>query len=171
MAKEIDIAKTKEGYLKFVEEHKNIVLSMVNEEGRPFASCAPFVKKDGKFYVYVSQIAEHYRHLESNEWVDAMIIADESSTQNPFATERARWGCQPKNIGNEGHEEIFGLFNERFNPKLVEVLRGLDFSLFELTPTQGRYVVGFGLAFDTDIDGDVFTHVVVDKEKKAGVTA
>ena len=138
MTKAIDIEKTKEGYLEFVEEHKNIVLNMVNEEGRPFASCAPFVKKNGKFYVYISQIAEHYRHLENSEWIDAMIIADESGTPNPFATERAR--C-------------------------------LDFSLFELTPTQGRYVVGFGLAFDVDIDGDVFEHVVVDKKNKAGVTA
>ncbi|WP_153730436.1 HugZ family pyridoxamine 5'-phosphate oxidase [Sporosarcina obsidiansis] len=171
MVKEIDLVKHKEGYLQFVESHKNIVLNMVNEEGRPFASCAPFVKKDGKFYIYISRVAEHYRHLENSEWIDAMVIADEVDTPNPFGTERARWGCQPKNIGNEGHEEVFELFNSRFNPKLMEVLRGLDFSLFELTPVQGRYVVGFGLAFDVDIDGDIFNHVVVDKKNKPGVTA
>ena len=50
---------------------------------------------------------------------------------------------------------------------MMDVLRGLDFSLFELTPLQGRYVVGFGMAFDLDIDANVFTHVVVDKKKVA----
>ena len=73
--------------------------------------------------------------------------------------------CTSNNIGNEGHEEIFELFNTDHGAKMMDVLRGLDFSLFELTPLQGRYVVGFGMAFDLDIDANVFTHVVVDKKK------
>lgn len=52
---------------------------------------------------------------------------------------------------------------------MMDLLRGLDFSLFELTPLHGRYVVGFGMAFDLDIDAEVFTHVVVDKKNKANV--
>lgn len=48
----------------------------------------------------------------------------------------------------------------------MDILRGLDFSLFELTPFEGRYVVGFGLAFDVTIDGKTFKHVVVDKKSE-----
>ena len=51
---------------------------------------------------------------------------------------------------------------------MMTMLRGLDFSLFELTPDMGRYVVGFGLAFNTNLDGSIFEHVVVDKNNKAG---
>lgn len=97
-----------------------------------------------------------------------MLREDESATKNPFATERVRWACTPKKLGNDGHEEIFEKFDTAFNKNLMDMLRGLDFALFELTPITGRYVVGFGLAFDLTIDGETFTHVVVDKKQKPG---
>lgn len=167
MKKLVDIEKNKEKYLQFVESRKNLILSLIDGEGKPFTSYAPFVKKDGKLYIYISQIAEHYGLMEKNEFVDAFLLADESATVNKFATERARWTCTSINLGNEGHEDIFELFNTAHGSKMLDVLRGLDFSLFELTPLQGRYVVGFGMAFDTDINATVFTHVVVDKKKDA----
>jgi heme iron utilization protein len=49
---------------------------------------------------------------------------------------------------------------------MTGVLRGLDMSLFELSPIEGRYVVGFGQAFDVDIFGGKFDHVVVDKNSR-----
>ena len=164
MTKVIDLEKNKEKYLEFVESRKNLILNLLDDEGKPFTSCAPFIKKDGKLYIYISQIADHYRYMENNDYVDALLIADESATNNPFATERVRWSCTPANLGNEGHEQIFELFNTNYGAKLMDVLRGLDFSLFELTPLQGRYVVGFGMAFDLDIDANIFTHVVIDKK-------
>ncbi|WP_342514403.1 heme iron utilization protein [Sporosarcina sp. FSL K6-1522] len=165
MKKVVDVEKNKEKYLQFVESRKNLILNLLDDKGKPFTSCAPFVKKDGKMYIYISQIAEHYGYMERNDLVDALLIADEAETKNTFATERARWSCVPKNIGNEGHEEIFELFTADHGANLMDVLRGLDFSLFELTPLQGRYVVGFGMAFDLDFEANVFTHVVVDKKK------
>jgi len=167
MAKTVDLEKNKEKYLQFVESRKNLILSLIDDEGKPFTSYAPFVKRDGKLYIYISKIAEHYDLMEKNEFVDAFLIADESSTPNKFATERVRWNCTSNNLGNEGNEEIFELFNTNHGEKMMDLLRGLDFSIFELTPIQGRYVVGFGMAFNLDIDANVFTHVVVDKKKDA----
>lgn len=165
MKKAVDLEKNKEKYLQFVESRNNVILSLIDDEGKPFSSYAPFVKKDGKLYIYISKIAEHYDLIEKNEFVDAFIIADESSTANKFATERARWTCTWNNLGNEGNEDIFELFSTNHGAKMMDVLRGLDFSLFQLNPLQGRYVVGFGMAFDLDMDANVFTHVVVDKKK------
>ena len=165
MAKTVDLEKNKEKYLQFVESRKNLILSLIDEEGKPFTSYAPFVKKDGKLYIYISEIAEHYDLMEKNAFVDAFLIADEAASPNKFATERVRWQCKPENLGNEGNEAIFELFNENHGEKMMNLLRGLDFSIFELTPLQGRYVVGFGMAFNLDIDANVFTHVVVDKKK------
>ncbi|QJD84509.1 HugZ family pyridoxamine 5'-phosphate oxidase [Cohnella herbarum] len=164
MKKPVDVEKNKENYLQFIANRKNMILSLIDDEGKPFISYAPFVKKEGKFYIYISKIADHYRFMENNDFVDALLIADESATNNKFATERARWNCTSQNIGNEGHDEIFALFNESHGAPMMDLLRGLDFSLFELTPLRGRYVVGFGLAFDLDIDATFFNHVVVDKK-------
>lgn len=165
--KPVDVEKNKENYLQFIAKRKNLILSLIDEDGKPFISYAPFVKKDGKLYIYISQIADHYRYMENNEFVDVLLIADESETNNKFATERVRWSCSSENIGNDGHEDIFELFNADHGAKMVDLLRGLDFSLFEMTPLQGRYVVGFGMAFDLDLEANKFTHVVIDKKKDA----
>jgi hypothetical protein len=167
LEKSIDLEKYKENYLQFIANRRNLILGLIDDEGKPFISCAPFVKKEGKFYIYISKIADHYRYTEKNEYVDVLLIANESATNNKFATERVRLNCTSSNIGNDGHEDIFELFNTDHGAKTMDLLRGLDFSLFELTPLQGRYVVGFGMAFDIDVDANVFNHVVIDKKKDA----
>ncbi|OAB43900.1 HugZ family protein [Paenibacillus antarcticus] len=167
MKKPVDLEKNKENYLQFIANRRNLILSLIDEDGKPFISYAPFVKKEGKLYIYISKIADHYRLTENNEFVDVLLIADESATNNKFATERARLNCTSSNIGNDGHEDIFELFNADHGSKMMDLLRGLDFSLFELTPVQGRYVVGFGMAFDIDVDANLFSHVVIDKKKDA----
>lgn len=163
MKRTIDLEKNKKNYLRFVESRNTLILSMVDDAGNPFSSCAPFIKKGGKLYIFISEVAEHYQLITKNKFVDVLLIADESETKNAFATERARWRCLPKNIGNDNKEDIFELFHNIHGKAMVEMLRGLDFSLFELIPVTGRYVVGFGMAFDVDIDGNKFSHVVIDK--------
>ncbi|WP_136607803.1 HugZ family protein [Paenibacillus dokdonensis] len=163
--KTIDIETTKTRYTAFMESRSTLIISTLDENGTPFISYAPFVKTGGKLYIYISQISDHYRYVENNEQIHVMMIADESQTPNTFARERARWACASENLGNDGHEDIFGEFNLKFGDKMMNMLRGLDFSLFELTPLAGRYVIGFGQAFDVDLSGDRFEHVVVDKEK------
>ncbi|MEK8196983.1 HugZ family pyridoxamine 5'-phosphate oxidase [Lysinibacillus sp. FSL M8-0134] len=164
MPKAIDLEQVKQDYEAFIQNKKNCVLSFVDREGRPFSSTAPFVRLNGKFYIYISRIAEHYQLMEKSEVVDLICVADEAVTANPFATERARWQCQPKNLGNEGHEKVFAAFDQLFNAKMMAMLRSLDFSLFELTPVAGRYIVGFGKAFTIDIANDKLIHVVIDKK-------
>lgn len=166
MEKKIDLEKNKNKYLQFIDSRKTLILSMLDNDGTPFTSCAPFVKNEGKLYVYISEVAEHYHLLEKSDVIDVFLIADEADTSNSFATERARWKCKAKNIGNDNNERIFGLFNKKHGKAMVDMLRGLDFSLFELLPDQGRYVVGFGLAFNVDITGKTFEHVVIDKDNK-----
>lgn len=161
--------KYKKMYVEFIEKKHTAVLSFIDEEGKPFSSTAPFVKKDDKLYIYISEVADHYRLANNNEVIDVLLLGDESETKNPFATERVRISCKPTLVNDDGHEEVFELFNELCSKKMIDIFRGLDFSLFELSPIQGRYVVGFGLAFDVTIDGSTFSHVVVDKENKASM--
>lgn len=162
--KQLDTATLKLKYQEFTNNRKTLILNTLDENGKPFVSYAPYVKKEGKMYIYISQISDHYQYVDTNEQIDVMMIADESSTLNLFARERARFACTTSNLGNEGHEDIFDMFNEVFGQKMMKMLRGLDFSLFELTPLEGRYVVGFGQAFEVDLVGDKFKHVVVDKK-------
>lgn len=157
--KPMDIAVLKENYQNLVSSMKSIFLSTIALDGSPFLSYAPFVEHDGKVYVYLSQIAEHYRNLEANPAVDVMLAADESATKNIFARERARFQGIAVNVGNEGYEEVFAKFEAKFGAPTFKMLRTLDFSLFELTLSKGRYVIGFGQAFDVDFAGEHFEHI------------
>ncbi|MEG0448227.1 MAG: pyridoxamine 5'-phosphate oxidase family protein [Lysinibacillus sp.] len=164
MQKTIDIEQIRKDYEAFIHGRKSFLLSFVDKEGMPFSSSAAFVRVNGKFYVYVSRIAEHHQLLDQSQVVDVLCVADQAVTQNHFATERARWQCKPTNLGNEGHEEVFAAFDEVHTANMMKLLRTLDFSLFELTPLKGRYVVGFGKAFDIDFAEDTLTHVIIDKK-------
>lgn len=165
--KKINIEETKQQYIEFINNCKSLLISSVNEEGTPFISYAPYVTHEDKIYIYISQISDHYRYVESNERIHVMLIEDEAKSPNIFARQRARWECETANLGNEGHEEIFAKFDDVCGANMMKMLRGLDFSLFELSPLEGRYVIGFGQAFDVSLSGSRFEHVVVDKKDKA----
>jgi len=160
--KQIDIGTVKEQYLSFTESLKTLMLSTISEDGKPFVSYAPFVKQNGKLYIYISKIAAHFGHMENNPTVDVMLIEDESQSANLFARQRARFVCTAANIGNDGHDGIFSLLEQSFGKAMITMLRGLDFSLFELTAKEGRYVAGFGQAYDIDLNGERFDHVARD---------
>lgn len=166
MKKPLDMEQIRTDYEAFIAQKKTVMLSLIDELGQPFASIAACVQHNGKFYVYISKIAEHFQLLEKASVVDALFVADEAVTPNHFATERVRWQCKTALLGNEGHEGVFAKFDEVHNAKMMTVLKGLDFSLFELMPLQGRYVVGFGKAFDLNFADDTMTHVVIDKKEE-----
>ena len=79
--KVMDTETSREKYMEFAGGMKTLVLSTTDENGRPFISYAPFVKMGGKFYIYISRIANHYRHLEERSAVDVMLIADEAESR------------------------------------------------------------------------------------------
>jgi heme iron utilization protein len=166
MERKVDIEKKKEQYIQFLKTRKTLVISMLDEKGNPFTSYAPFVQYDGKFYIYISKISEHYAFMEANNIINIMMIADEQASPNLFARERIRFSCTAMNVGNKGYDEVFAKFEENHGAAMMGVLRSLDLSLFELTPGEGRYVVGFGQAFEIDASGEKFEHVTGDKKEK-----
>lgn len=166
--KALDIDSLKGQYLGFTESLKSVMLGTIDEDGKSFVSYAPFVKHDGKLYIYISRIANHYRYLEARSEVDVMLIDDEANTPNLFARQRARFTGHAANLGNAGYEAIFAKFEGRFGKNMIGMLRGLDFSLFQLTLSEGRYVAGFGQAFDIDLSGEVFQHVARDGHQSSG---
>lgn len=163
MKNPIDLEKEKQNFESFLARKKTCVLSMIDKSGEPFASTASIVKVGQTFYIYISKIAEHFAFIQNSRLVDVMFVADEAETTNHFATERARFKCVPTEVGNDGYEQVFAAFAKIHGESMMSLLRTLDFSLFALSPIEGRYVVGFGKAFNVTLDGTKFEHVVVRK--------
>ena len=69
-----------------------------------------------------------------------------------FARKRLSYDCSSTLLprGGEKWDAIAQQFAERFG-NIVEVMIGLpDFRIFQLRPQGGRFIMGFGAAYDVD---------------------
>ncbi|MBD2694620.1 HugZ family protein [Anabaena catenula] len=149
------IEKAQAEYEKFTEEFESIIISTVNEQGIPNASYTPFVVDDAKnIYIYVSGLSTHTKNIYANPHVSILFIEDEAKTKQIFARRRLTFDCTATLLERETDQwnQIVEQFQGRFG-EIIEMLRSLpDFRIFQLIPTEGRFVIGFGAAYH--ISGD-----------------
>jgi len=150
-----------EGCQKLQQSYRCLLLSTVSEQGVPLASFAPYVQYQDDFYILVSELAEHTGNMLSVPIASVMFIESEQSAKNIFARQRAviqvsiRPVTQPRSLV----DELLALMQEQHG-NTVTVLQGLaDFKILQLKPVKGRYVVGFGKAYDWDVKGRKMTHI------------
>ncbi|WP_017651685.1 HugZ family protein [Fortiea contorta] len=155
------LEKAQAEYKTFLSGFASVIISTVNSQGIPNASYAPFVSDDSKnIYIYVSGLSTHTKNIDVNPRVSVLLIEDESLSKQIFARRRLNFDCTATLMERETEEwqQIVDQFQERFGD-IIEVLRGLaDFRIFRLTPDEGRFVVGFGAAYN--ISGDNLDQLV-----------
>jgi putative heme iron utilization protein len=148
-------------YQTFVDQYQSAMLSTISADGIPNASYAPFVRDDDRnFYIYVSGLATHTQNLASNPKVSILLIEDEANTQQIFARTRLSFECTAKELERESAlwMNMVDRFADRFG-EIIENFRGLaDFRIFQLTPYEGRFVMGFGAIYP--IQGDNLDRLV-----------
>ncbi len=153
--------KAQAEYEKFTEGFTSIIISTVNKQGIPNASYAPFAMDDDKnIYIYVSGLATHTQNIQDNPAVSVLFIDDEAKTKQIFARRRLNFDCTATLIEPETEKwlEIVDKFAIRFG-ELITTLRSLpDFRILRLTPHRGRFVIGFGAAYN--INGDHINQLV-----------
>ncbi|MEH1884192.1 HugZ family pyridoxamine 5'-phosphate oxidase [Nostoc sp.] len=159
-------------YEKFPEKFESVIISTVSAQAIPNASYAPLVMDDSKnIYIYVSGLSTHTKNLYANPHVSVLFIEDEAKSNLIFARRRLSFDCTATLIERETDKwnQIVEQFQGRFG-QIIEVLRGLsDFRIFQLTPSEGHFVVGFGGG--DRISGDNLHRLVQiagDADKKQG---
>jgi putative heme iron utilization protein len=144
---------------KFINQRKTVILGTLNATVEAEASYAPVLRKDGKFYIYVSELAKHTHNLLENKNLTLLFIEDESEAENIFARKRATLKAQAKHIArdSEGWDSIMDTYGEHLG-ETARMLRNLqDFHLFELTCLKGNFVRGFAQAYA--LSGDLLNEV------------
>lgn len=144
-----------------------LLLSTLGAEEQPSLSYAPYVRIENRYYLFISELSDHTRHLIANSKCSVMFIKDEGESRNLFARERLIYLCHGEQIDRYS---VFGTeVLEVMQSKLGEtigVLKQLgDFHLFQLSPVSGRYVVGFGKAYNIDSKTRGFSHIGADQLK------
>ncbi len=152
----MNMQTTEQNFIAFKKDVKTLHLSTITIEGKPNGSYSPFVvDKWGNFYIFISQLASHTQDLLAYPEASILLIQDEVDTRQIFARQRISYQCSVDVVDTEnmGYQPMLDLFEKRFG-NVVELLRSLpDFLLFKLSPNQGRYVEGFGKAYDLVGDG------------------
>ena len=138
-------------YHKLILSSQTLTLSTASALGVPDISYAPFVRDQaGVFYIYVSELASHTTNLLNNPLAAILFIRSEAESRNLFARERVVLSCRVKEIMPDEliYTNQLQALQDKFG-EVVSVLRSLsDFHLFALHPESGRYVFGFGKAFN-----------------------
>jgi len=149
------IEKAQVEYEIFPTQFASIVICTADAEGRPNASYTPFVMDEEKnIYIYVSGLAAHTENLYTNPQVSILFIEDEAKTKQIFARRRLSFNCDATLMARDTPHwlAIAEKFQARFG-EIIDMLRSLpDFRIFQLTPKNGRFVIGFGAAYQ--INGD-----------------
>jgi len=145
----IDTASILEEAEELISQFKTVQLATVNDQGNPEASYTPYIRDARRYYIFISGLASHTNNILAHPVLSLFFIQSEYEARNLFARRRLTLECTATSIPRD---------SEQWNPLLdkfrdthgatVDVLRSLsDFQLFELKPTKGNYVKGFGQAF------------------------
>jgi putative heme iron utilization protein len=132
-----------------VSQFKTVQLATVNKQGNPEASYTPYIRETERYYIFISGLASHTNNILAHPILSLFFIQSEDEAKNLFARRRLTLECTATAIHreNEKWNTLLDKFRDEHGPT-VDLLRTLsDFQLFELKPTAGNYIKGFGQAF------------------------
>lgn len=134
----------------FLDQQQSLMLSTINNEGFPHASYAPFVNHNNELLIFISQLAAHTQHLLTSGKAGVLMIEDEGQSEDVFARTRLSYQMEVEAIARDDAfwPEGIRLLRDRLGDRIDLLSQLGDFVLFRLTPVAGRFVKGFGKAYE-----------------------
>ncbi|WP_026604115.1 HugZ family pyridoxamine 5'-phosphate oxidase [Methylomonas sp. 11b] len=174
--KTIDLEQVRAAYTALPQTFSSALMATVSASGEPEASYAAYVRHDGQYYVYVSELSAHTQNLLHNGRVCLLFVEDEDKAAHLFARQRVTYHCLAGEIDRDtdAFAYIMGLFEEKFGAFIKQLQNMQDFHLFFIRPQRGSFVQGFAKAFS--IQGDDLAQIrhvndVGHKQRKAEAEA
>ena len=141
------IEQAKNLYNQLINSLQSIIIGTIDEKGKPHTSYAPFIiDKHKNIYFLASELAIHTSHLLQNSHASVLFIEDEEKTQQIFGRCRLNFSCGVTEIKRNDPQwkEITDKLEHRFGEIVTMISSMQDFHLFQLSPQEGRFVMGFG---------------------------
>lgn len=144
-----DTDSVRRDYLALRDQVNSVQLATLSREATPEASYAPCVWFDGCCFVFLSELASHTRNLELNPSISLLLIEAEAAAGNAFARKRISLFGSAQRVArvDDTYKTVIENFYRRFGDvmKLIEPLP--DFHLFRIVVQRGRFIRGFGQAY------------------------
>ncbi len=136
--------------VEFREKQQTLQLATMTSEGLPHVSYAPFVYLPDGYYIFVSDLAKHGENLKNNAHVSIMMIEDEQAAKSIYARKRLGFDTHAHLVerGTPKWLEVIQALEQRFGDIVTDLSQLGDFHMYRLVPEKGRFVKGFGKAFD-----------------------
>ncbi|EDX87227.1 pyridoxamine 5'-phosphate oxidase family protein [Synechococcus sp. PCC 7335] len=145
--------KLQQIYQAFPDQFESVILGTTSLDSQPQASYSPCIVDEAKnIYIFVSGLSAHTDNLTTTQKASALFIEDESKTTQMFARKRLSYSCIVTLLDRDSEQwgAIAQAFETRFS-NIIDLMKGLpDFRIFQLQPRSGRFVLGFGKAYDID---------------------
>lgn len=145
----------------FTEQEANYVAELRDNCHGLILSCgdnqlshAPFIFRNGCYYIFISTLAARTQALLENKRGQIMLLKDESATGNIYSRRRLTQPVRAEAIFRDAddYQTLLDALQTRHG-KTVELLRGLgDFHLIRLIPEGGQLILGFGKSFELPED-------------------
>lgn len=136
--------------VEFRQQQKTLQMATLTENGKPHVSYTPFVYLSSGYYILISDIAKHGKNLKGHQKVSIMMIEDEQDAKSIYARKRLSFDATASLIHRESDAwlEAINALEQRFGEIVCNLSKLGDFCLYQLIPEKGRFVKGFGKAFD-----------------------
>ena len=144
-----DTAEIRREYRALRDSIDAAMLSTLAEDGSPEASYAPLLWHDGAAFLFLSELASHTRNLRRHPAL-GLLLLEPAAASNPFARRRISLQGRAERVARDAalHARVLDEFRRRFG-KVMDLLEPLpDFHLFRVAPLRGRYIRGFGQAYE-----------------------
>lgn len=101
------------------------------------------------FYIHVSRLGKHTRDMEMDPRVSLLVTETDDHRSDPQTLARLSVQGTARMIGRAepGYESIKALYLKRF-PEAERLFSFGDFNLWGISPREGRFVAGFGQAYN-----------------------
>lgn len=134
---------------QLLQSRGTLQMATKTASGEAEASYAPFLRDGNDLCIYVSELASHTANMLRDNRVSIMVIEDEQEARNPFARKRLILICKAQVITPQSprYEGILQGLQDKFGDTIGMLRQLPDFHLLILSPKEGRFVQGFGLAW------------------------
>jgi putative heme iron utilization protein len=135
---------------RLIRETRVAALSTLHDGGPNLAMVAySFAEDFSVFYIYVSRLGKHTTDMENDPRVSLLITETDDRRADPQTLARAsiRGTAEILPRTDPGYAQVKQNYLERF-PEAEQLFSLGDFNFWKITPKGGRYVAGFGRAFN-----------------------
>jgi heme iron utilization protein len=125
-------------------------------EGEPNLAMVAYSFADdfSAFYIHVSRLGKHTADMESNPRVSLLITETDDHRADPQTLARVslRGMAEILPRTHPDYAQVKQNYLERF-PESEQLFSLGDFNFWKITPKGGRFVAGFGRAFNLVVEG------------------